>query len=399
MHIAYISYEYPPDTAVGGIATYVHQVARIMQKRNHHIEVFCASPHRAVSEEIEGIQIHRVLCTDRAIFKNTVLPIFENRHAVAKFDIIESPEFSGDGLAVKFKFPLIPLVVKLHTPWFLVGQLNAAYISRFKKIKFIASGLVRGKFYKPFWKPRPKETDADYLITKLADQVHAPSISLGKIISDKWNISKENIFHVPYPYIPQADLLKIDAGTLTNNITYVGRLEIRKGLVGLARAVNIVLEKCPSVRFTFVGSVEGSPKKGLDMKAYLLKKLKKHQGSLRFSEVSPDKIAEIYAAADICVFPSIWENFPNTCLEAMSAARGIVASKNGGMKDMLEDCDGGILIDPLNHVEIADALILLINNKALTKEKGINARAKILSAYNSEVIGSLMEQRYRGLIS
>ena len=46
MRIAFISYEYPPDTAAGGIATYARQAAHMLRDRGHAVEVFAASPHR-----------------------------------------------------------------------------------------------------------------------------------------------------------------------------------------------------------------------------------------------------------------------------------------------------------------------------------------------------------------
>ncbi len=51
MHIALISHEYPPDTAVGGIATYVKQAAAMLAGRGHKVEVFCASGTRKGTTE------------------------------------------------------------------------------------------------------------------------------------------------------------------------------------------------------------------------------------------------------------------------------------------------------------------------------------------------------------
>jgi glycogen synthase len=395
MHIGYISYEYPPDTAVGGIATYVHQIAHIMQDRGHEVEVFCASTSRTVSEEITGeVAVHRLLCMDRTAFKDAILPVFETRHAKKKFDIIESPEFSADGLAIKRVHPSLPLVVKLHTPWFLIGQMNNTHLSAYKKARFIASGLLRGRLYKAYWEIKNKEDDPDYWITKTADQVHTPSASLGDILSASWGIDRNAIIQVPNPYQPGEALLAIPADTQADRITYIGRLEIRKGLVELTKAIPPVLKRYPHIKFRFVGSIQDSPKTGMDMKAYIIEKLKKYADNLEFIQVPAAGVSLIYAETDICVFPSIWENFPNTCLEAMAAGRGIVASKNGGMMDMLSDCDGGILVDPSKPRDIANALLFLLKDKAERQRKGKNARDKVLAAYNSEVIGSLTEKQF-----
>ncbi|MEH2108257.1 glycogen/starch synthase [Nostoc sp.] len=50
MKIAFISYEYPPDTAYGGIATYLYQAARVLQQRGHLVEVFAGSTYRTTTE-------------------------------------------------------------------------------------------------------------------------------------------------------------------------------------------------------------------------------------------------------------------------------------------------------------------------------------------------------------
>jgi len=398
LRIAYISYEYPPDTAFGGIATYVYQVADMMLKRGHDVEVFCASPSRTLSEQREGITVHRVLCTSRSYFNQMILPVFEAANSQRPFDVIESPEFSGDGLAIKQKYNQIPLVVKLHIPRFFIDSINNTYLTVWDKARFMLSGLIRGKWYPMFWKAPDTRTDPDYIMTTLADQIHTPSVSLGDIVSAKWGIPRTRILNIPNLYVPGPDLLNIPIGTETNTITYIGRLEVRKGLVNLGKAIATVLKKKPAVKFKFVGSIQKSPVAGLDMKAYLLVQLKAYKGSLEFLQVPADRIAEVYANTDICVFPSIWENFPYSCLEAMSAGRGVVASREGGMRDMIADCEGGILIDPGRPAEIAKALIRLLDDKELRMQMGRNARQKVTDAYNSEIIGSLIEENFNRLI-
>ena len=63
-----------------------------------------------------------------------------------------------------------------------------------------------------------------------------------------------------------------------------------------------------------------------------------------------------YAKVAVCVFPSIWENFPNVCLEAMSAGRGIAASWNGGMAEMLDAGHCGLPFPPNSPQRLAQAV-------------------------------------------
>lgn len=396
MRIGYISFEYPPDTAVGGIATYVYQASQLMKARGHQVEVFCASYERTVSEIWEGIPVHRIKSAEplRFEFGKSILPVFLERHTAVRFDLIESPEYSADGLAIKQHCPELALVVKLHTPHYLIRKLSTHYDPVWKKAYYMLAHLLRGKLVRPYWLYEKKQDDPDYRIIAVADQIHTPSVSLGRIVAKKWKIGSQRILHVPYPFIPKPALLSIPAETSKGVVTYVGRLEIRKGVIALAEAIPLVLKRNPSIRFRLSGANTASPAPGVDMKTYLMQRLEAHKEKIEFIQVPADRVAEVYAGTDICVFPSIWENFPNVCLEAMSSARGIVASREGGMKDMLEEPPCGLLIDPMDAKALARSILYLLDHPAHRTELGRQARNKVLDTYNAEAIGRLMEEHY-----
>lgn len=154
MRIALVSYEYPPDTATGGIAIYTRQWARLLLLRGHYVEVFCASYSRTESVVEDGFLVHRIQESDRMLFKKTILPIFCERHQIKNFDVIESPEFNADGKLIRQSYPEIKLVVKLHSPTFLIDEFNEvnANVSFWAKQRFIAGAYMR--FQKPskYWK-------------------------------------------------------------------------------------------------------------------------------------------------------------------------------------------------------------------------------------------------------
>src|SRR5690349_4241876 len=100
-----------------------------MAVRGHDIEVFCSSPKRTISESVNGCLVHCVQCNDRAAFHKVILEIFEARQNAKAFDLVESPEYFADALAIKERFPKLPLVVKLHTPRFLIHELTYKHVS------------------------------------------------------------------------------------------------------------------------------------------------------------------------------------------------------------------------------------------------------------------------------
>jgi glycogen synthase len=398
MKIAYVSYEYPPDTATGGIATYVHQAAQLMRKRGHMVEVFCASFSRSVSEEDNGILIHRIKCEDRSMFSELILPVFIDRQSKVDFNVIESPEFSGDGLAISKAYPNLPLVVKLHTPWFLINQMNNSYLTFSWKLKYLLYWLYKEyRLRERFWVYN-RESDPDYILTKRAHLITTPSIDLGHIVAAKWDIPRDKIINLPYPFIPNPALLEVPVETNKAVITFIGRLEIRKGILDLCQAIPIVLQQYPRVIFRFVGKSDPSPVSGLNMEAYIRGKYAPYLQNIEFlGKVNSQQIPNILAQTDICVFPSIWENFPNVCLEAMSAGRAVIGSNAGGMREMLAD-SAGLLVAPGNPLEIAHGIIKLLNDNNLRYLLGHKARERVLNSYNAEVIGKSMEHCYRKVI-
>ena len=394
MKIAFISYEYPPDTALGGIATYIYQVARMLHKRGHHIEVFAGSFHRCGTETEDGILVHRV--SEQQNFCEHIGRLFAERHTTVKFDVLEGTEISSPARVAVQRVPDIPLVVKLHTPSFLVTQINYVKPSLLMKVRRYMGALRRGTMPKPFvhWH-YDLNNDVECMHTLDADEITTPSRALGDKLIETWGLPAEKVFHLPYPYIPSEELLSIPCGTNTNVVTFVGRLEIRKGVLDLAQAIPLILRQHPKVKFRFVGSPLPSPQPGLNMQQYLEKRLRRYSNSLEFiGSVALDRIPSILAATDICVFPSLWENFPNVCLEAMAAARGVVGSSAGGMVEMLDGGNVGRIVPPRNPKKIAEAVIELLANPGLRMQLGQAARDRVLAEYNLERIGALQEASY-----
>ncbi|HEY9646696.1 MAG TPA: glycosyltransferase family 4 protein [Chroococcidiopsis sp.] len=399
MKIALISYEFPPDTASGGIATYVYQVTQMLHQRGHWVEVFTGSSLRSVCEVCQGVTVHRVQ-TARSEFADAIAPIFALRHTQVSFDVIETPEIGAEGREIIRIMPELPLVVKLHTPSFLVEQINRVKPSLPMKARWNLGALRRGKFPKayPTYTYNPV-TDIERLYALQADEIATPSQALGDHLVKMWNLPVEQLHHLPYPYIPAPELLQIPIATQTQTVSFIGRLEQRKGVLDLARAIPKILQQHPQTKFRFVGAAWGSPKPGVDMQRYIEQRLQPYLQSIEFTGSVPlDQIHLALAQTDICVFPSIWENFPNVCLEAMAAGRGIVGSMAGGMVEMLDGIEAGRLVPPLHPQGIVAAVSELLEHPERRWAIGQKARDRILARYSFEQIGPQQEASYQRAI-
>lgn len=400
MKIALLSYEYPPDTACGGIATYTFQMAHLMQQRGHLVEVFAGSPYRAGSFADGEVLVHRVQCQNRTEFVTAVASSFAARHQVIQFDVLESPEIGAESQVISAQHPNLPLVVKLHTPTYLIQQVNYVPPTMGMQMRRVIGALRRRQ--RPTLMAKPdyvSRQDPERSQALNADLITTPSVALGEELVRTWQLNPAKIHVVPNPYLPTAALLEIPVETHTDRVTFVGRLEIRKGVLELAAAIPPVLKRHPGVRFRFVGAAWPSPQPGLDMQQYLQKRLHPYRQQLEFTgAVPPDAIPTILAETDICVFPSRWENFPGVCLEAMAAGRGVVGSKAGGMVEMLDRGRVGLLVEPGQPDELAGAIATLLANPTHRMNLGHLARERILTQYNLEKIGALQESVYQRVV-
>ncbi len=408
MNVSFISYEYPPDTADGGIATYVHQAARMLQRRGHHVEVFTASPSREGVFHEDDIVVHRVIVEKQHDFADAIADIFSARHQAIKFDVLEGPDYCADARKAIQLAPELPFILKLHTPSIILLQTNFREPSLTRRFRMFGRSLICGE--RPYW--GYAQSNVPYRRHALgmnqmerqhalrADEIAAPSKSLGRKMIREWRVRRDLVHFYPYPFTPSAELLSIPIDTHTERVTFIGRLEPRKGVVELARAIPLIAKSHPRTRFRFVGPVDVSPDPSMNMRQYLEHRLTNYRESVEFTGcVPPESIPDILGQTDLCVFPSLWENFPNVCLEAMAAARGIVGSNAGGMAEMLNTPKTGTLVPPRNPRKIALAVIDLLQNPKKRMRLGQAARQRVLEQYSDERIGTLQEESYRRAIA
>jgi glycogen(starch) synthase len=383
MRIVFVSYEYPPDTGFGGIGTYVYQVTNLLSENDIDIEVICGTfgENRTIYDK-DHLIINRLQTASRDEFSKLVPDAIKKIRQVKAIDLIEAPEYGAESLYIKPAFPEIPLIVKLHTPAYLIKRLNDHYYDKqwHRKIKYA------------FVKYR-RQNDDEYRAALQADRLTSPSVSLGDIISRDWEIKRERIIHSPYPYMPNTELLSIPPADQKETVLYMGRLETRKGVYNLAKAIPLVLKEIPHADFIFLGKNDRGPWRKATMKDVLLKELGTAASRVRFIDHVPlSEIPSFLSTASVCVFPSLWENFPNVCLEAMSAARGIVASRSGGMLEMLQPCNGGLLIDPHDTQAIADSITYLLLHPAERISYGTRSRQRIIDYHAKTVLQKIIEQ-------
>ena len=152
-------------------------------------------------------------------------------------------------------------------------------------------------------------------------------------------------------------------------VLYVGALIAHKGAAVLLDAFAALVGDLPGAALWFVGD-------GPD--AAHLKSSARAKGlcGVRFlGQRSPDELARFYRHARVVVIPSLWlENAPLVAIEAAAYGRAVIASRVGGLSELVQDGQTGFLFDRGDSAGLAERLRLLLTDRPLAETLGAAAR-------------------------
>jgi glycosyltransferase involved in cell wall biosynthesis/protein-tyrosine-phosphatase len=172
-----------------------------------------------------------------------------------------------------------------------------------------------------------------------------------------------------------------------------GRLTAVKGQQHLLGAARLILLQEPKARFVFVGS--GPLKRDLVARAAALGV----ERACLFIDPRVDAKAGVFdlmAAFDVFVLPSLSEGSPMALLEAMALGRPIVATKVGGVPEIVLDGETGLLVEPRNEQALARACLELARDRPWAATLGAAARRVVEAEFSHERNGRALLDLYRG---
>jgi glycosyltransferase involved in cell wall biosynthesis len=111
-----------------------------------------------------------------------------------------------------------------------------------------------------------------------------------------------------------------------------------------------------------------------------------------------EDVAPFYAAFDALVLPSSNEGTPVSAIEALAAGRPVVATRVGGVPDVVEEGDDGFLVEPGATDDLADRLAQLARDPELRERMGRAGRERVLPRYAVERLVDDVDRLYRSLL-
>ncbi len=146
-------------------------------------------------------------------------------------------------------------------------------------------------------------------------------------------------------------------------VVFVGVLERYKNVEGLARAWRIVAARFPEARLQLIGSgtqadvAEALSREGVQWERW----------------VDAAGVAEALDEARALVLPSLSEGLPRVIIESFLRGRSVIATRAGGIPDIVEDEVNGLLVPPGDPVALADAIERILTDHELAVRLGETA--------------------------
>ena len=367
MRICFICGEYPPGPH-GGIGTMTQTLGRSLTRLGHDVRVIGVYPrsYPAPNFEVdEGVRIWRLrerrtsgswMFTRRRLFKQVEKWVLEG-----DVDIVEVPDYQGWAAG-----------------W---GRLNVPVIGRLHgSVTYFAAELGRPTDRVSFWLERASVRRFDY-ICSVSEYTSQKSHQVFKLNCRK----SHTILYNPVEMVtesssvPRSENLVVFSGTLTG----------KKGIVSLIEAWPTVVNSYPNAELHVFGK-DGRTEDGESMQGFLSARLNGASASVRFhGHVSREKLFEALRTAGAAVFPSYAEAFAIAPLEAMACGCPTIYSRQGSGPEMMEDGREGLLIDPHQPGQIADAILNILSNPTFARQLGDAGRNRIRQQFS---IDSLVNQ-------
>lgn len=361
MRTILLSPEYPPALAMGGIGTHTATAADALVRQGHDVTVMTRGEAGTTDED--GVRVvrlrHRRL--PGGVPRRDVIERMMAQVQVAwtchrlRPEVVQAAEWQAQAWLIA-RLGRLPVVTRLATPTFMVDELN----------------LEAGRHTTILrWMERDQARRSQVL--------YAPTRTIARAVSRRWGIAEGAIAIVPNPLNIEATRA---AGALDSpipmprrSIVFIGRLEHRKGLAVLGRALPAVLEAHPEVEAVIIGRDVADHESDL---------MREFRGSaegmadrVRFIGELPRPAAlAVLARATVVALPSLWESFGYVCVEAMALGRPVVATGGSGFAEIIGHEQNGLLVPPGDAEALATALIELLGDDAKRQRLGKAAASR-----------------------
>ncbi|MDQ6692884.1 MAG: glycosyltransferase family 4 protein [Chloroflexota bacterium] len=380
-------------------------LGRALLARKHKVAAFTireeGSDITGLSHEnVDGISVTR-LDVNKAWLAPGLLPALLRFRPdmIHLFHLRNALNWQATLFARLLHVPVVFTVVgPFHDPY-LVDDRERPYLGKMYPGRLIYTptrlirSLVRARFHKPLsiW-----QNFCMHYPLRAANALIALSGHEVELLKHL-GIPAEHITRIPLwidvPYIKSVPYdACVASGYSSPHVLFLGQLKERKGYDTLARAMPLVLKRCPSATFLFAGQNPA--------RAGHLEEICRENGSLDslvlLGQVGEEEKVRLMRSADCLVYPTRYESFGLPPLEAMAAGCPVVASNIPVVREMVQDGYNGVLVEPESPQALADGIISVLVDPALRSRLAAHGE-HTLDRYSEETLVAQIERLYASL--
>ena len=367
--------------------------------------VYCIDNMQVGGTELNALRTAERL--DRRRFSISVVCIRDNGPLMARYQEAGIPVHSfpmTSLLGVEAVRQAVRLVRLLRHERTDIVHSHDAYTSVYGTICARIAGVrgiiaSRRSWYSPHLRGRILQ--ANRIAYRFAHRVVGNSPSVSRLVESEGGVSASRIVTIPnfldpeaFEPIPAADRRRmLDELGVPEDAFVVGivaRLSLVKDHATLLRAIASLRDQIPALHCVLIG--DGPERPHLEALADSLG----IRGLVHFAgeRTQPPNLHGLF---DVSVLCSTSEAFPNSVLEAMAAARPVVATDVGGTPDAVHQGTTGLLVRPSDPSRLADAILRLYTEPALRTKLGTAACAAARVGYSADAVIGQVESLYARL--
>jgi glycogen(starch) synthase len=386
MKVGTLTWEFPPRV-VGGIARHCEGLAKALVQQGHDVHLFTLDfPGSPTYEEMDGVKVYRAstelghpnFLTWVLLFNHFLTKRMADVTNTVDFDVMHVHDWLAAFSGISFKHYLKkPMVLTVHSTE--VGRAQGLH----SPDSFSINGIEWWAMYE-------------------ADRVIVCSQSMKNEICDHFNLPCDKVDVIPNAIDAAKYQTSVDRGAVRQRygvgygeklILCVGRLVPQKGVEYFLRAIPDIAKRYPEAKFVIVG--EGWSRDILEAEARASGQNRK----IQFTGFASDQeVISLMTSADVLVVPSIYEPFGIVALEGMATGVPVVASKVGGLSEVIEHDRTGLFVYPRNPASIAWGIDRVLSDPDHAKWLTENAKDKLHKAYSWEAVAMKTVEVYRKVV-
>ena len=362
----------------GGMETHGKLLTEGLVDVGHQVVIITTSHPQGLEKQVRnGVEIHYLRDIASGVYSrewwDRSVKKFSELHQKKSFDIVLSQSVAGWGyLRSKEKFN-IPCVAIMHGTTFRDLKTRWVSVSSFGDfLRFLREASVRLWRYLFRWLYWFRQFDA---IIAVSEAVR------GSLIKNYF-LDPKKVSLVYNGIAVEKFQIKDNKSQNRKTLLYLGRLDKDKGIKTLLEAMVNLTPHISHFRSLIVGDgscyndiYQCSKQLGLSDMVELV------------GRVPHEETPRYYRKADIFVYPSeALEGLPMTIIEAMAAGLPVVASKIGGIPEVVSDGETGILVEPGNAADLSRALKRLLIDEELRRRMGQRAHRVVKEKFSQGVM-------------